>query len=78
MGHKLICPKCDSREIIRVPGFRGGYGEGNFISIGIFSHARVTRYVCAHCGYSEEWIESKKELDKLKKNFGLYNKDQTQ
>jgi len=50
----------------------GGYGAGNNIPVGrtIFSSIKVTRFLCARCGYSEEWIESQADIDKLRKKYG--------
>ena len=67
-----VCPKCGSNEIIRVPGQVGVYGAGNNIPIGWtnLSSITVTRYVCGHCGFSEEWIDYRDSLEKLKKKYG--------
>lgn len=40
-------------------------GSANVISTGWFSAARVTRFLCAKCGFSEEWIEDPEQLAKL-------------
>ena len=73
MKQNNICPKCNSREIIRIPGQIGAYGSGNNIAIGItiFSAIKVTRYLCSHCGFSEEWIINPEDLEKLKNKFGI-------
>lgn len=41
-----------------VRGNAGAYGSGNNIPVGmtIFTYVPVDRYICGHCGYSEEWI----------------------
>ena len=72
MKQTNICPKCSSHEIVRIPGQAGGYGTGNNIPMGmtIFSAIKVTRYVCGHCGYSEEWIYNPDDLEKIKGKFG--------
>ncbi|WP_278281159.1 hypothetical protein [Clostridium sp. BSD9I1] len=31
----------------------------------IFSAVKVTRYLCCDCGYSEEWIDDKKDIEKI-------------
>jgi len=70
MKYNKICPKCRSIDIIEVPGSAGAYGTGNNIQVGWsnFSAVLIHRYVCASCGYSEEWI-NKDELQKLKKKY---------
>ncbi|MPW26439.1 hypothetical protein GC105_11625 [Alkalibaculum sp. M08DMB] len=67
MKNTKTCSKCNSKNIIRIPGKAGAYGSGNNIMTGmsIFSAVKITRYLCCECGYSEEWIEDKKDIDKL-------------
>ena len=67
-----ICPKCNSNDILRIPGQVGAHGSGNNILLGmtIFSGIPVTRFVCSRCGFSEEWIDDPKNLEKLKQKFG--------
>lgn len=71
MKTSKICPKCNSQEIIRIPGQVRGYGVGNNILIGmtIFSAVKVTRYLCTSCGFSEEWIDDPEDIEKLKNKF---------
>ncbi len=70
MKDKHTCPKCNSRDILVVPGTSEAYGVGNNIRVGatIFSAVLVDRYVCCICGYSEEWI-NREDLAKLKKKY---------
>lgn len=70
MKNKRICPKCNSTDILLVPGKAGAYGSGNNIQTGmtIFSAVLIHRYVCCSCGYSEEWID-KEDIQKLKKKY---------
>lgn len=69
-----VCPKCGGNEIIRIPGQAGAYGSGNNIPIGftIFSSVTVTRYVCYSCGFSEEWIDYREYVEKLKEKYGSH------
>lgn len=71
MKNSKYCPKCNSLDILRIPGEKGAYGTGNNISIGItiFSAVTVTRYLCCGCGYSEEWIDNKEDIEKLRKRY---------
>jgi transposase-like protein len=66
------CPKCKSSDIVRVPGDIRGYGAGNNITVGwtIFNAVKVTRYLCATCGFSEEWIDSPTDIAKVKAKYG--------
>ena len=69
-----LCPKCGSADLIRLPG-RGGPGSGNIIMTGL--HAiPITRYVCFRCGFSEEWIESRADLQRLRDAHGYARDDQ--
>lgn len=64
------CPKCDSSDIIRIPGWRGSHGAGNNVPTGWFGAARVTRFLCGKCGFSEEWIESPDDIDDIRSKYG--------
>ena len=60
MKNTKICPKCGGKDIFVVDGYAGAYGRGDNIDSGltIFSSIPVDRYVCAGCGFSEEWIRT--------------------
>ena len=70
MKNSNKCPKCGSSDIIKIPGHAGAYGSGNNIMVGmtIKSTVPVDRYLCADCGYSEEWVDTD-YIDKIKKKF---------
>jgi hypothetical protein len=65
------CPKCGGAEIIRVPGSVGGFGAGNNIFVGrtIMSAIEVTRYLCGACGFSDDWIDEAKNIEKVRAKF---------
>jgi transposase-like protein len=71
MQNSRTCPKCQSSDIVRIPGEARAFGAGNNISVGstIFSAVKVTRYLCASCGFSEEWIESADDIARIKEKF---------
>ena len=58
------CPKCLSTDIVRIPGRT----TGNYINL-FFGTIRVTRFLCASCGFTEEWIEDQKGIEKLRKKY---------
>lgn len=66
-----VCPKCTSNDVIRIPGQVGAYGTGNNIIAGLtlFSAVKVTRYLCGHCGFSEEWLDEAQSIDKIRKKY---------
>jgi hypothetical protein len=43
---------------------------GNVVKIRFGSYVRVTRYLCASCGFSEEWIDTPSDISKLRAKFG--------
>ena len=68
MKNSQKCPKCGNEKILRIPG--GLDPSGNSIPAGltVFSSVLVTRFLCVTCGFSEEWIEDKSDIQKLQKN----------
>ena len=71
MKNSKNCPKCQNNEIIRIPGEARAFGAGNNILVGrtIFSAAKVTRYLCGSCGFSEEWVESVDDIASIRKKY---------
>lgn len=72
MKNAKKCIKCDSKNIIRIPGNIGPYGSGNNIIASKMTTriaVKVTRYLCSECGYSEEWIEDKSDIEKMVKYY---------
>jgi predicted nucleic-acid-binding Zn-ribbon protein len=64
------CPKCESSDLIRIPGQISAYGTGNNVPVGLFkTPVMVTRFVCAKCGFSEEWIDSSEEIERLREKY---------
>jgi predicted RNA-binding Zn-ribbon protein involved in translation (DUF1610 family) len=67
-----ICPKCESTDIIKIPGRSGGYGSlvnNRPISLTAFNVIYVTRYLCASCGFSEEWIDREDDIQEIKEKY---------
>ncbi|NLL05624.1 MAG: hypothetical protein GX270_07530 [Clostridiaceae bacterium] len=71
MKNTKQCPKCNSTSLLKIPGKHTGYGSGNIIFVGLtaLSAVKVTRFVCEQCGYSEEWIENKADIQKLANKY---------
>ena len=71
MRNTHSCPKCRSTVILQIPRKWGAYGVGNNIPLGWsnFSAVLVTRYLCATCGFSEEWVDDKAGLEKLSAKY---------
>jgi hypothetical protein len=72
MKNGKSCPKCNSKDILRIEGAVGAFGAGDNIPAGktIFSYVKVTRYLCSSCGFIEEWIDSTEGLQTLKTKYG--------
>ena len=72
MKNSKLCTKCQSNDIVRIEGQTGAYGSGNNIPIGLtmFSAVKVARFLCLNCGFSEEWIESREDLEKIRSKKG--------
>ena len=66
------CPKCGSKEIIRVPDDAHRYLANSICITGLVTVKRIpiTRYVCHECGYVENWVENRHELDKIRETWG--------
>lgn len=78
MNKTGVCPKCGGREILYAQGESGPFGVGNNIPTGmtIFSRVPVDRYICASCGYVEEWM-GRAELDRLKSKLKHSKRSET-
>ena len=73
MRKPRTCSKCQSNDMIRIPGRAGRFGsDAANISIGwtIYSVAMVTRFMCASCGFIEHWVESADDRATVKKKYG--------
>lgn len=73
MKRTRACPKCGSENIARIPD-NGRYANGNNIylrsAVVLAGRIPMIKYVCCDCGYVEEWIESKADLEKIRERFG--------
>lgn len=67
MKHKNACVKCNSVDIRKIEGKRRFSDDVNSAKVGAFKKIYITRFVCVSCGYSEEWIEKKGDLEYLAK-----------
>ena len=57
------CPKCGSADIAVVPP-----GRYNSIPVG-FGGAKLERYICLSCGFTEEWVETA-AMEKVRRSYG--------
>lgn len=57
------CPKCGGTDLLAVePGLYNSFPTG------FFSSAKIQRYVCRSCGYTEEWI-AEDSMEKLRHSW---------
>ena len=57
------CPKCGAADIAVVPP-----GRYNIIPMG-FGGAKLERYICLSCGFTEEWVETA-AMEKERRYYG--------
>lgn len=61
------CPKCGSADLLAVePGLYNSFPIGFFVNAKIVN-AKIQRYVCRSCGYTEEWI-AQESMEKLRQS----------
>lgn len=73
MKHSGLCPKCGGKEVLRIPDNPLRHASGNNIyttTATLAGKIPVIRYVCAQCGYTENWVEQRAQLQRLKERFG--------
>ena len=72
MKNTLTCPKCGCKRIIRVPDGAHRYLANSICMTKALTVERVpvARYVCAGCGYVENYVESRAGLSRLEEFFG--------
>nr|WP_326184895.1 hypothetical protein [uncultured Oscillibacter sp.] len=72
MKNTCVCPKCGSRDIVRVPDDAHRYLANSICitKLATVERVPVARYVCRGCGYVENWVETQGELERVKRAFG--------
>ena len=68
MKYNNCCPKCQNTQIAIV---EGGMFKGNMYNTLSFALTTIylTRYVCTTCGFTENYIDDPKDLQKIKEMF---------
>ena len=67
MKNTKTCPKCQSKDILRLTDH--GYGNMLATNITILGAVYMTRFICADCGFTEQWVESAADRSRLKKKY---------
>lgn len=69
------CAKCSSTNLLKIPTVPG---DGPHIAIehrGGLEMVAVSRFVCANCGYIEQWVHDLSELTELRAEYGAGKAD---
>jgi hypothetical protein len=69
MKNSKRCPKCQSADIILIPGKREAGGAGNLISVSswnLFNTVAPVLHVRGSCGYIENWLISPEDIARVK------------
>ena len=69
MKNSMKCPKCQSADILRIPGLLERGGNNIAVGITFFNGVKGTRYLCASCGFIENWVESADDIQRVKKKY---------
>lgn len=66
------CSKCQSDQVLEVPGNVGAFGAGSNLPIGwrAMNAVRLARFVCAACGFTESWVTDPADLVKVRNKYG--------
>lgn len=69
MKRNNTCVKCGRGELIRIPILPG---EEPRITVGDrpIHEVEISRYVCGHCGYIEQWVENISDAAELFREYG--------
>ena len=73
MKEKKRCPKCQSSDIVLVPGKRQPGGAGNLISVSrwnVYAAVKPVLHVCGSCRYMENWLASPEDIARVKAMYG--------
>ncbi len=75
MKDNNCCPKCNSKDVLkltRASGIGGSKLQSSTIRIklGLFKtdYITPTNYLCLECGYIEQWVTRKEDLEIIVKN----------
>ena len=76
MKHNHKCPKCGSADIV-TENKKTSISYNNYVTVkqNWAKFIMLVRYICLHCGYTEEWIEDAEDLNKIEEKLKKDNKD---
>ena len=65
MKNTKQCPKCQSKDVVMVEPWQGEAIRTD----GVLNYARLSRYACLSCGFSEEWVLDAQNLSKVRESY---------
>ena len=66
MKYTKKCPVCNCTDIVRIPGEDCSYSE---IQLNKTYAISVSKFLCNNCNYSEDWVDTKGDVQKLRKVY---------
>jgi hypothetical protein len=69
MKNTKQCPKCQSDDIILIPGKREVGGAGNLIGVSRWNLFNTVAPVLHVCGYMENWLVSPRDIARVKARY---------
>jgi transposase-like protein len=64
MRYKYKCPKCESNDVIEVIGSNINQYQKIPLTKWGTRNVVLDRYICASCGYTEEWVQLSEKFKK--------------
>ena len=61
------CNKCNSEDIVRIPGEKSKWGRT--VSTSLTGCVPLDRYVCMGCGYTETFVSDAASRETIRKKF---------
>ena len=68
MKYSYCCTKCQNSEIAIIQGGTFKCNIYNTVTFGLTT-IYLTRYVCTNCGFTENYIDDVKDLQKIKDKY---------
>ena len=65
MRYNRKCPKCESHDVIEVVGTKLNQQHKIPLTKWSVKNAVLDRYICSHCGYTEEFVQLDNSFKKL-------------
>ncbi|HEY1014042.1 MAG TPA: hypothetical protein VGE07_15120 [Herpetosiphonaceae bacterium] len=67
------CPQCQGTAVHVIDG--STLTGANRIPVSAFGHASLNRYICADCGFTQEWMEDPEDRRRIAKKWPAVRPD---